>query len=345
MEDKPQQGAEEALHNGEASRSAALSPAFPSYTSDGVVESNKADFALDLPQQPATARSMPQSADEDELPKSIPMAGDPSAEASKTHNPAMTRLGTLFVVGAVAANVFGFRYSRWAVGKELHRAWERYQARTSTSSRTSSSRASARASYERAAYEREAQARRAQREADAEARAAAHDRRARADKESRERTRAAYNAREAHYTWQAGVRIDFDPRMFEEMLKNARRGARSPFDVDQILDEMLRAARNQTNTGRANDFDSARFWEEIFGAQAQQGGSGTGAPGVFHRTGSSRHYATLGLQPGASETEIKAAYRKLVMQWHPDRYKGNDPQRAAQKFQEITHAYEALTKT
>ena len=30
-------------------------------------------------------------------------------------------------------------------------------------------------------------------------------------------------------------------------------------------------------------------------------------------------YATLGVKPGASKDDIKAAYRKAAMKWHPDR--------------------------
>ena len=31
------------------------------------------------------------------------------------------------------------------------------------------------------------------------------------------------------------------------------------------------------------------------------------------------YYATLGVKPGASQDDIKAAYRKAAMKWHPDR--------------------------
>ena len=50
-----------------------------------------------------------------------------------------------------------------------------------------------------------------------------------------------------------------------------------------------------------------------------------------------KHYNTLGVQPNASEAEIKKAYRKLAMQHHPD--KGGDQA----KFKEITAAYEILS--
>ena len=49
------------------------------------------------------------------------------------------------------------------------------------------------------------------------------------------------------------------------------------------------------------------------------------------------YYSTLGLQRGASEDEIKKAYRKLAMKHHPDR--GGDQN----KFKEISTAYDALT--
>lgn len=49
------------------------------------------------------------------------------------------------------------------------------------------------------------------------------------------------------------------------------------------------------------------------------------------------YYSTLGLNRGASEDEIKKAYRKLAMKHHPDR--GGDEK----KFKEISQAYEFLT--
>ena len=34
-------------------------------------------------------------------------------------------------------------------------------------------------------------------------------------------------------------------------------------------------------------------------------------------------YEVLGINQGASQSEIKAAYRELVKKYHPDRYQGN----------------------
>jgi DnaJ-class molecular chaperone len=52
-------------------------------------------------------------------------------------------------------------------------------------------------------------------------------------------------------------------------------------------------------------------------------------------------YQRLGLKRGASEAEIKKAYRSLAKQLHPDRNKDNP--NAAKRFGEITQAYDLLS--
>ena len=52
------------------------------------------------------------------------------------------------------------------------------------------------------------------------------------------------------------------------------------------------------------------------------------------------YYEILGLTKSATEAEIKRAYRKLALQYHPDRNKGKD---AEGKFKEVTKAYEVLS--
>ena len=53
------------------------------------------------------------------------------------------------------------------------------------------------------------------------------------------------------------------------------------------------------------------------------------------------YYDVLGVDRGASEGDLKKAYRRLAMKFHPDR-NSDDPQ-AEEKFKEATEAYEILT--
>src|SRR3954469_14762248 len=51
-------------------------------------------------------------------------------------------------------------------------------------------------------------------------------------------------------------------------------------------------------------------------------------------------YQTLGVARGASELEIKTAYRKQAMACHPDRNNGS--KEAEEKFKAVTEAYDVL---
>ena len=53
------------------------------------------------------------------------------------------------------------------------------------------------------------------------------------------------------------------------------------------------------------------------------------------------YYEVLGLQKGASSDDIKKAYRKLAMKYHPDR--NPDSKEAEEKFKEAAEAYEVLS--
>ena len=52
------------------------------------------------------------------------------------------------------------------------------------------------------------------------------------------------------------------------------------------------------------------------------------------------YYRTLGLRPDASAEQIKKVYRKLAMQYHPDRNGGNHD--SEERLKEINEAYQIL---
>ena len=53
------------------------------------------------------------------------------------------------------------------------------------------------------------------------------------------------------------------------------------------------------------------------------------------------YYEVLGLSKGASESEIKSAFRKMALKYHPDRNPGD--KEAEEKFKEVNEAYGILS--
>eukprot|EP00928_Gymnodinium_smaydae_P081286 TRINITY_DN64833_c0_g1_i1.p1 TRINITY_DN64833_c0_g1~~TRINITY_DN64833_c0_g1_i1.p1 ORF type:complete len:292 (+),score=59.46 TRINITY_DN64833_c0_g1_i1:93-878(+) len=54
------------------------------------------------------------------------------------------------------------------------------------------------------------------------------------------------------------------------------------------------------------------------------------------------HYDTLGVARGASQAEIRRAYRALALRWHPDKNPGNREE-AERRFVDVAAAYEVLS--
>ena len=53
------------------------------------------------------------------------------------------------------------------------------------------------------------------------------------------------------------------------------------------------------------------------------------------------YYEVLGVSRNATETEIKKAYRRMAMKYHPDR--NPDDQQAEEQFKEVQESYDVLS--
>ena len=57
--------------------------------------------------------------------------------------------------------------------------------------------------------------------------------------------------------------------------------------------------------------------------------------------GKKDYYELLGISRNTGEEDIKKAYRKLALQYHPDRNTGD--KQAEEKFKEVSEAYSVLS--
>lgn len=111
-----------------------------------------------------------------------------------------------------------------------------------------------------------------------------------------------------------------------DILEGPHRGRRlSDLDLQSLI-ELLHLASNE-------DMQSAQVlqsyldrvhgddWREQAGAAgaAGSGGGGTRGSGGASQMSRDEAYEVLGLQPGASDAEIKAAHRQLIREYHPDK--------------------------
>ena len=123
---------------------------------------------------------------------------------------------------------------------------------------------------------------------------------------------------------------------------------------------------NRTYYGGFNSREEAEeFFRTFFGGGFGQGTTGTGGStyggyssqnsgssyqrntSSTYTTDKSKYYSILGISRGASQDEIKKAYRKLAKEHHPDRFvNSSDSEKKyhENKMKEINDSYENLTK-
>lgn len=132
------------------------------------------------------------------------------------------------------------------------------------------------------------------------------------------------------------------------------RSALKPDALDGLSEEerrVLADEEKETTVGakagrKARQFRDAaeEAWEKAFeAAQAR-----TGAPGGSRPSPEAdriRWYRTLELEPGADLATVRKAYRRLLKQYHPDKF-ARDPEKyraATEVTRNITTAYEGLS--
>ncbi len=111
-----------------------------------------------------------------------------------------------------------------------------------------------------------------------------------------------------------------------------------------VPEDELQVARNMASYLGISAYDQRTIEAKyMYGQQRTGTGAGYGtAAGTAEQ-----HYATLGLEPDADQAEIKKAYRKLSMKYHPDkvRHLGEEFQKIAEaKMKEINVAYDYFEK-
>lgn len=147
-----------------------------------------------------------------------------------------------------------------------------------------------------------------------------------------------------------------DPQAINQAREIARVLEISSYDLRTIEAKYMYGGsrteyRQESRGGFGGGFGGSRSrtWGGSYGGSSggyggSQGG-GTGSASSANQE--DQYYAVLGLEPGASFDEIKKAYRKLVVQYHPDKvsHLGDEFKKVAEeKMKDINVAYDYFSK-
>jgi len=132
--------------------------------------------------------------------------------------------------------------------------------------------------------------------------------------------------------------IDADPSFTKAYLKRA--------DYNYALGGVDRLEQSIQDYERADEMQSEEEKEEAGKGQNSIKSKLKQAKVSLKRARRKDFYAILGVAQDAEEEELKKAYKKLALKWHPDRHssKSEEEKKIAEaKFKEVGEAYEVLT--
>ena len=120
-------------------------------------------------------------------------------------------------------------------------------------------------------------------------------------------------------------------------------------------DDPRRSSGNAGGSSRSGGYGGYRG----YGGYGGYGGNGGSSRGYYGGYGGNGYpfqdnsatvasaYRTLGVAPDASDSEVKSAYKRLALRFHPDRYAsaGSEEQHSAEEqFKKVNEAYQVIKK-
>eukprot|EP00941_MAST-03F_sp_MAST-3F-sp1_P005608 g5608.t1 len=127
--------------------------------------------------------------------------------------------------------------------------------------------------------------------------------------------------------------------LFSQMGGMKGNGGMGGIDIQDVLSGMGKMKGKGGGMGGIN-------MQDIFSQMGGQssGNSGGGSSGSRRQTAplGKDYYKILGVKRNATDREIKKAYRKQALKWHPDKNKDNEEE-ATKKFTDVSNAYEVLS--
>ena len=113
-------------------------------------------------------------------------------------------------------------------------------------------------------------------------------------------------------------------------------------NVDGLVGRGMAHMLNDDFEEAIRDFTKA---QELAGGQDRQIHEKlTKAQRLLKQSQQKDYYKILGVPRSASEREIKKAFRKQALQWHPDTYRGDlTPEQVEKKMASLNEAYEVLS--